>query len=271
MDNRKIVSGRIGTYNLTVVDPGCSSVVSVKSCPLEYCRCIGSIIDKGSAWGMKRTEYSERSGRTMLEGRENKRRSNYEYGRCFPKFSAVRRKTSRKTSFLAYCRVAADTFKAMSAEKMKRARKRSRFHSSRLGQKTVDNLASRISAAPSDRKNIVLFGNGNFRAMKGYASAPRKKLVRAICSRVNVEMLDEFRTSKRCPGVCGGDMVYVPGGQRVRQCTTVLVGADNPCSLSEDRVAFRCDRDASATLNFCLAGFCGLIRKSWPAHLQRGI
>ncbi|CAN0029981.1 unnamed protein product, partial [Ectocarpus sp. 4 AP-2014] len=81
---------------------------------------------------------------------------------------------------------------------MKRARKRSRFHSSRLVQKTVDKLASNIAACPSDRKSIVLFGNGSFRAKKGHASAPRKKLVRAICSRVNVGMLDEFRTSKMC-------------------------------------------------------------------------
>lgn len=153
----------------------------------------------------------------------------------------------------------------MFAEKMKRARKRSRFHSSRLVQKVVDKLAFKISAGPSDRKM-----NGSFRAMKGHASAPRKKLVRAICSRVNIGMLDEFRTSKRCPGGCDGDMVDVTGGQRVRQCTTVSVGVENPCPLSENGVAFRCDRDASASLNFCLAGYCGLIRKSWPTHLQRG-
>ena len=206
----------------------------------------------------------------MLERREKKRRSNLQYGACFATFSSVRRKTSRKASFLAYCRVAADTFKAMFAEKMKRTRRRSRFHSSRLVQKTVDKLASKIAKGPSDRKNIVLFGNGTFRPMKGHASAPRKKLVRAISSRVNVGMLDEFKTSRMCPGGCGGDMTDVAGGQRVRQCTTVCVGVENPCPLSENGVAFRCDRDASATLNFCLAGCSALVRKSWPSHLQRG-
>ncbi|AAK14592.1 EsV-1-178 [Ectocarpus siliculosus virus 1] len=269
-DSRKIVADRLHAYNLTVVDPGCASVVSVRSCPLEFCRCVGSVREKSTDWEMKGTEYSAKSGRTMLEGREKKRRSNDEYGRCFPRFSAVKKKTARKSSFVAYCRVAAETFKVMFAEKMKRARKRSRFHSSRLVQKTVDKLASSMAACPSDRKNIVLFGNGSFRAKKGHASAPRKKLVRAICSRVNVGMLDEFRTSKMCPGGCGGEMTDVQGGQRVRQCTTVSVGVENPCPLFENAVAFRYDRDASATLNFCLAGYCGLVRKSWPTHLLRG-
>lgn len=269
-DSRKISADRLHNYNLTVVDPGCASVVSVRSCPLEFCRCVGSVREKSTGWEMKGTEYSKKSGRTMLEGREKKRRSNDEYGRCFPRFSDVKKKTARTSSFIAYCRVAAETFKVMFAEKMKRARKRSRFHSSRLVQKTVDKLASSIAASPLDRKNIVLFGNGSFRAMKGHASAPRKKLVRAICSRVNVGMLDEFRTSKMCPGGCGGDMTDVQGGQRVRQCTTVSVGVENPCPLFENGVAFRCDRDASATLNFCLAGYCGLVRKSWPTHLLRG-
>ncbi|CAN0031019.1 unnamed protein product [Ectocarpus sp. 13 AM-2016] len=269
-DTRKIVADRVHTYNLTVVDPGCASVVSVRSCTLKFCRCVGSVREKSTDWEMKGTEYSVKSGRTMLEGREKKRRSNDEYGRCFPTFSAVKKKTARKSSFLAYCRVAAETFKVMFAEKMKRARKRSRFHSSRLVQKTVDKLASNIAACPSNRKNIVLFGNGSFRAMKGHASAPRKKLVRAICSRVNAGMLDEFRTSKMCPGGCGGEMTDVQGGQRVRQCTTVCVGVENPCPLFENGVAFRCDRDASATLNFCLAGNCGLVRKLWPTHLLRG-
>jgi hypothetical protein len=269
-DSRKIAADRLHTYDLTVVDPGCASVVSVRSCPLEFCRCVGSVREESTDWEMKGTEYSKKSARTMLEGREKKRRSNDEYGRCFLRFSEVKKKTARTSSFVAYCRVAAETFKVMFAEKMKRARKRSRFHSSRLVQKTVDKLASRIATSPSGRKNIVLFGNGSFRAMKGHASAPRKKLVRAICSRVNVGMLDEFRTSKMCPGGCGGEMTDVQGGQRVRQCTTVSAGVENPCPLFENGVAFRCDRDASATLNFCLAGYSGLVRKSWPTHLLRG-
>lgn len=268
-DNREIAVDQLHVYNLTVVDPGCASVVSVRSCPLEFCRCIGSVRQRSTDWEMKGEEYSKKSGRTMLEGREKKRRSNLQYGRCSTRFSEVKKKTARKSSFVAYCRVAAETFKLVFAEKMKQARKRSRFHSSRLVQKTVDKLASNIAKGPSDRKNNVLFGNGSFRAMKGHASAPRKKFVRAICSRVNVGMLDEFRTSKMCPGGCGGDMTDVQGGRRVRQCTTVSVGVENPCPLFENGVAFSCDRDASATLNFCLAGYCGLVRKSWPTHLLR--
>jgi len=275
MDPRKIPSQDVKNYSLTVVDPGCSSVVSVRSCLLEDCGSVRDVVDKSCSWEMKGTEYSERSGRKMLETREKKRRSNYQYGRCFPKFSEVRRKTCSRTSFVKYCRVVAETFSVMTGEKMKRARKRSRFHSSRLVQKTVDSLASRIARGDSslpdpERKNIVLFGNGCFGAKRGHASVPRKKLVRAISSLTNVGMLDEFRTSKKCPGGCGGDMIDVPGGQRVRQCTTVSVGVENPCPLfSEDGGAFLCDRDRSATLNFCLAGYGGLVHKVWPSHLLR--
>jgi len=152
---------------------------------------------------------------------------------------------------------------------MKRARKRSRFHSSRLVQKTIDKMADKISEGISKRKNIVLFGNGSFKAKKGHASAPRKKIVRALSSRVNIGILDEFRTSKRCPGGCGGDMKDVLGQKRVRQCTTDIVGVVNPCPLSENGVAFKSDRDCSATLNFCLAGYIGLTSRSWPEHLRR--
>lgn len=57
----------------------------------------------------------------------------------------------------------------------------------------------------------------------------------------------------------------------VSVCDSVSVGVENPCPLFENGVAFRCDRDASATLNFCLAGYGGLVRKSWPTHLLRGL
>lgn len=77
----------------------------------------------------------------------------------------------------------------MTVEKMRRARKRSRFHLSRMVPKTIDMVASRISrkvSGVSGRKNIVLFRNGRFRAMKGHASAPRKRNVNAISSLVNI-------------------------------------------------------------------------------------
>lgn len=114
-----------------------------------------------------------------------------------------------------------------------RVRKKSRFHSSRLVQKTVDKVAHRIYSSRSHRKNIDLFGNSSSGAKTGDASAPRKKIVRAISSRVVIGILDEFRTSKRCPRVCGGDVVDVSGAKRVHQCTTgLLAGVDNPCPIS---------------------------------------
>lgn len=80
--------------------------------------------------------------------------------------SGARRKTSSLASFIAYCRVGAETFLTMFGEKMKRTRKRSRFHLSRLVQQTVDKLASKNSKTATNEKNIVLFGNGSFKAKK---------------------------------------------------------------------------------------------------------
>lgn len=89
-------------------------------------------------------------------------------------------------------------------------------------------------------------------------------------------MLDEYRTSKMCPGGCGSEMEDVDkelnnGTKRVRHCASVIAaGASNPCVLSgNDGSRFRCDRDASATINFCSAGYESLVRGRWPTHLIR--
>lgn len=66
-------------------------------------------------------------------------------------------------------------------------------------------------------------------------------------------------------------MIDIPRGQRVRQCTTVLIHVENPCPLmTETGAPFRCDRDGSSTLNFCFSGFRGLLNKDWPVNLLRG-
>lgn len=57
-------------------------------------------------------------------------------------------------------------------------------------------------------------------------------------------------------------MEDVEGRRRVRQCTTVSVGVENPCCLSANGVPFTCDRDVSATVNSCLAEYAGLVKKT---------
>ena len=65
-------------------------------------------------------------------------------------------------------------------------------------------------------------------------------------------------------------MVDVDGENRVRQCSIVLAGESiGSCCLSWGTEVFRCDRDESATINFCSIGYSGLVNKTWPEHLKR--
>lgn len=270
MDPKKIKLNQIPTFRLTVVDPGCSSVVSVRECDLENCTDSKAIVKDSSTWELKGSSYSEQSGRNMLQKRENKRRSNQVYKSAIDSYSSVRKKTALIQTFLEYGRVAAMTFNTMYIEKNRRSRKRSRLQSSRLVQSVVDKLANIIAFSESDKKHIVLFGNGSFSAKKGHASCPRKSLVRSLASRVLVGILDEFRTSKNCSGGCGSEMVGVTKVKRVRQCSTVINAGVNPCPLSGlNGSSFRCDRDESSTINFDLIGYQSLIYKRWPEHLKR--
>ena len=94
--------------------------------------------------------------------------------------------------------------------------------------------------------------------------------IRALASRCIVGIMDEFRTSMRCPGGCGSDMIDVSDEYRVRQCTIESSGGDLvKCNLSRNSKSFRCDRDESATINFCRIGYSALINRSWPEHLVR--
>ena len=57
---------------------------------------------------------------------------------------------------------------------------------------------------------------------------------------------------------------------RMRRCTTDLSGSC--CDLSSDSDEdknFCCDRDRSATINFCRIGYESLINRTWPEHLVR--
>lgn len=210
-DAKKIPPSMTNMYRITSVDPGCSEVVSVRTCDLDKCNSPQSIVDNSLVWTMSGQEYSKKSGRSFLEHRESLRRTNAKYRNSLLRFHTVVKKTSDRALFSTYCRAVASTLKVLYAENTKSARKRSRLHSSRMVQKTVDSLAVKISSSGAKKdefvKNIVLFGDGSFQAQRGHASAPRKKIVRALAHRGCVGIMDEFFTSKKCPGGCGNDMV----------------------------------------------------------------
>lgn len=256
------------------VDPGCSSVVSVREINLENCSNPREIVNNedGNTWDLLGTDYSETSGRNSGQVREKRRRKKcLSYRRAIDKFKGVRRKTSCVQSIVNYCRVVASTLKDLYREKNRENRRVFRMYNKRRARSTIDKLSNKIAFDKDKRKNVVLFGNGSFKAKKGHASCPRKVLVRSLASRVLIGILDEYRTSKRCPGGCGGDMEDIKE-KRMRRCTTDLY--DSCCDLSsdsdeDDENNFCCDRDRSATINFCRIGYESLINRTWPEHLVR--
>ena len=251
------------------VDPGCSSVVSVREINLEECSDPVKIVnDKTSTtWDLLGKDYSKDSGRNSGQIRETRRRRRCKsYREAIEKFQNVRRKTSCVESIVNYCKVVAETLNVLYNEKNRKNRRVFRMYQTRRIKSTIDKLANGIAFDKDKRKNVVLFGNGSFSSKKGHVSCPRKVLVRSLASRVLVGMLDEYRTSKKCPGGCGGEMIDIKEN-RMRQCTTDL--SDSVCSLSSGSNNFCCDRDQSATINFCRIGYESLISHKWPEHLVR--
>ena len=97
---------------------------------------------------------------------------------------------------------------------LRKKRESQRFVESR------DRLRSVIKKTrEKERPTRVCFGDGSFKSMRGNAPVPRKALVRALAKQGLTFVLDEYRTSARCPG-CGSEMKDDNKGHRIRQCTS---------------------------------------------------
>ena len=83
-------------------------------------------------------------------------------------------------------------------------------------------------------------------------------------------MLDEFRTSARCPG-CGSVVEDAIGCHRIRQCTSLQGMPSNErandagCVLHNECGAFKIDRDELATINMMQCAY-GALR-----YAKRGV
>ena len=126
-------------------------------------------------------------------------------------------------------------------------------------------------------KRICFFGDGSFKAMRGNAPVPRKALVRALARRGLTFILDEFRTSARCPG-CGSEMKDDDKGHRIRQCTSIDDSSNeqnsDTCLLHSKGEIYRGDRDEVATVNMMMCAVSALgygipKHQRRPAHLCR--
>jgi len=189
VDVKKIPVSERATVRTTVIDPGCVDVVSVRTTRLET-TLPSDILSNSAVWALSSDDYTTASGTLIQRERESKRRSRPGYREALRDEDMGRSKTANPQSLLLYARWVARHFEAMYREKNTNGRRRTRFITTRLLQGAVDKLANRIVDSgrdkfPSTTSNVVFFGNGSFKAKRGSAPVPRKKLVRALAIRTS--------------------------------------------------------------------------------------
>lgn len=167
--------------------------------------------------------------------------------------------------------------------------KRKRYESQRLIEcrKCLRNAISR-ARENSKKHRVCFFGDGSFGSRRGNAPVPRKDLVRALARNGLTIMLDEFRTSARCPG-CGSEMKDDDKGHRIRQCSSIddksnerniggccLHSGHGTCTLGKKVTGgvYKADRDEVATINMMMCAISALEygrpkNERRPAHLCR--
>jgi len=254
-------------FTITVVDPGCADVITVRTTDYKDAVNPLQILNNSSTWSVNNKTYSTESGFLMSQKRDSKRRQrkHHKYKSVVSALSRTRRNTVNMSPYL---NVLGAQYHALCVENMTRSRRKTRWLTSTLRKRAIDLMANRL--CKSSENGILAFGDGTFKPQKGHAPVPCKKIVRAVAAQRTIFMLGEYGTSMFCPGGCGGEMKDVAGEYRIRRCQTE-VGA-NPhqnCSLSHNGIAFRIGRDDSSTINMVTCVKKSLDGEAWPIHLQK--
>lgn len=205
-------------------------------------------------------EYREISLGLLSEQREaSRRRGDYAVA-----LSALpRRKTAVLQEFVAYCKVYAAQQCHIWKEILYEKRRHWKFERFRAVQKAVEDVAERVApAARRCSRRIIMFGAASFKAAKGCASAPCKKIVRAICLRAAVIMVPEAWTSQTCPGC--NKRLKDGTGYRTKLYTTAL-----GCLLHPESPTVELARDAVGGLNIgyrAMTHFAGIMAVTMPPN-----
>ncbi|KAG5178797.1 hypothetical protein JKP88DRAFT_328556 [Tribonema minus] len=118
-------------------------------------------------------------------------------------------------------------------------------------QSAAEHIVERVCPlkSASGRQRIIFFGAASFKARKGHASCPRKKVIRVFACRAIVAMTSEWGSTCRCPG-CGARTTMGPD-YRTRECTST----PEDCPLVAAFLSvFNRDNGASSTIG--VRGFC---------------
>lgn len=281
VDLGTLISRRRGVYNIKSVtpgspdsipddtiimsaDPGQAKIINVSSAPSSVWKQNDPSVILSSSDFVSGEEYREEIGATEAEVYEGNRKvKNPSYGRAVDSLGEEVKRTSCFSTFLNYCRAWARNGAMILGETLRVQRKRGRFHRFSATQSMLAMIADKYMGAHTDEvTKVMLFGKASFRAQRGRASAPRKALIRNMAARGVVLMVDEYNTSKKCPG-CKEDLVE-DKERRVRSCTNFKIGSPGEsCRLHPHIPVFEMDRDNVGSTNIGRRGFGFLIGCDW--------
>ena len=252
-----------GDLKVMSIDPGQVKVVNVVSAPAKVWMERNPVPLLNRCSYVCGEEYRTNTLAKQQEVYEVQRRSSMkEYGDSCRGLQNHKKRTSCMETFLDYCSSWVRYGPAIFKESLRNSRKCARFERFRAVQSQVEKIADRYLPKKLLGKSLLFFGKASFRPQKGKASAPRKKLVRALACRGLVLMVDESGTSANCPGC--KTRLCENSSNRTKTCKKFTLGSDeNCCLLNSSRLEFEMDRDNCGATSIGLRGFGTIVGHNW--------
>ena len=272
-----LISRGNGVYNITSVDPceflpedtifmsadpGQAKIINVTSSTSDVWmeRDPKQMFDLSSY--ISEEEYRRYILATKSEEHEVRRKNNTEYGRSIDILGEKQKRTSCLETFLEYCKCWSTECEKIFAETLHRIRRIHRFTRFRKVQSKLARVADKYMGRLQDKCRVMMFGKASFKPQKGRASAPRKSMIREMASRGVVLMVDEFNTSKQCPG-CKMNLTE-DKERRIRSCKNFNVESpENSCKLNSVSKEYEMDRDNVGSINIGFRGIGILLKQDW--------
>ncbi|CAM9202316.1 unnamed protein product [Pylaiella littoralis] len=251
--------------DLTIMglDPGQAKIVDVVKAPSNLWKEQNPIPLLNRCSYVSGVKYRDNTLARKQEMYEVRRRiDRKEYGSSCDSLKDYQKRTSCMETLLGYCRAWAQHGSAIFKETLRKNRKCARFERFRRVHSQIEQIADKYLPKESLGKSLLFFGKASFRPQKGKASAPRKKLVRALACRGLVLMVDEHFTSAKCPGC--RTMMDEDRSSRTKTCKKFTLGFDENCRLlNSSRQTFTMDRDNCGAVSIGLRGFGTIVGQDW--------
>ncbi|CAM9207965.1 unnamed protein product [Pylaiella littoralis] len=277
---QELLSRRRGVYNISTVipspelpktcimsaDPGQAKVINVTSALSETWARRDPLPMFSMSSFVSGEDYRRDTGASRSDNYETVRRSSGPYGASISRLGHFNKRTSCIQTFLEYCRSWFRNGPALLNETLNKTRKLFRFSRFRATQKTLAKIADtymgKATRTSAEKPRVMLFGKASFQAQKGRASAPRKAMIRAMAARGIVLMVNEYNTSKKCPG-CFED-TYEDRERRIRSCKNFKIGSpEESCRLHPLTAEYEMDRDDVGSINIGMRGVGLLLGQEW--------